>query len=111
MKKTVKKEVIVCDKCNKEEEHVEKCLSCKVEMCYDCREKYGITYNHAVYFQGDGDGFYCYDCDSKLKSSRKNERYNAYKVIELLKVELEDWHKSFKKRQEIAEKALKAITD
>ena len=109
MKKTIKKETHFCDKCGKEESYITACMNCGTEMCYECWEKHGKKYNHAIYFQGSGDGSYCNPCDVKLTSAGTDKRNNAYRAIKSLKDELEAWHTDFKKRQEIAEKAVKAF--
>ena len=109
MKKTIQKETHVCDKCGKEESYITACMNCGTEMCYECWEKHGKKYNHAIYFQGSGDGSYCNLCDVKLTAAGTDKRHNAYRAIKSLKDELEAWHNDFKKRQEIAEKAVKAF--
>ncbi len=109
MKKIIKKEITFCDKCDKEYPYLNKCLNCNVEMCYDCVQKHGESYDHAVYFRGSGDGFYCKPCNQELKSIGKDKRYNAYLTIRLLQDELETWGNDFKKRQDNAERILKNL--
>ncbi len=106
MKKTIQKEVKLCDKCGKEDSYPGACVCCGVEMCYECQREHGKSYNHAVYFQGSGDGFYCLPCDAKLTAEGKDKRHNAYRAVKSLKDELEAWHADFKRRQEAAEKAV-----
>lgn len=109
MKKTIQKETHFCDKCGKEESYINACMNCGAEMCYECWDKHGRKYNHAIYFQGSGDGYYCQPCDAKLTKDGNDKRHNAYRAIKSLRDELEAWHTDFKKRQEKAENALKAF--
>lgn len=78
-------------------------------MCYDCKKKHGVEYNHAVYFSGSNDGFYCKPCDATLACNRTDKRHNAYEAIVLLKEELHTWNKQFKKRQEKAEELVRSF--
>jgi len=107
MKKTIQKEVQFCDKCGKESAYQTACMKCGMEMCFDCKQKHGKKYDHAIYFQGSGDGFYCIACDAKLTVTGTDKRHNAYRAIKALKDELEAWHTDFKLRQEVAENNVK----
>lgn len=107
MKKKISKEVQFCDKCDKEDSYPTPCLLCGTEMCYECKQKHGTSYNHAVYFQGSGDGFYCHSCDEKLRSTGTNKLHSAYLKIKNLRQELELWSADFKGRQAVAENELK----
>ena len=97
MKKTIKKEVLSCDRCNKENYYLTPCMLCGEEMCSDCREKHGKNYNYGVYVCGSGDGFYCKPCDAKLTKSGDDKRHNAYRA-------------DFRKRQKAAEDQVKALS-
>ena len=110
MRKTIKKEVLICDKCGKEDSHLGACMKCGTEMCYECTRKHGKSYNHAVHFQGCGDGFYCNPCDAKLTNAGTDKLHNAYRAIKSLRDELEVWSNDFKKRKEEAEKAVESLT-
>ena len=110
VKKLLQKEVHFCDKCGNEYPYPKVCMNCGVEMCHDCSVKLGNSYNHAVYFQGGGDGFYCHPCDKKLTTEGRSQQHNAYRQIRLLREEMEAWEKAFKVRQEAAEKALRVFT-
>jgi hypothetical protein len=109
MKKTIKKEVRFCDKCGKEDSYPTACMKCGIEMCYECQEQHGKSYNHGIYVSGSGDGFYCKPCDLTLTESGRDKRHNAYLAIKSLSDELEAWSANFKARQKSAEKALEAF--
>ena len=47
MKKTVMKEVTLCD-CCQEEGYLTACINCKVEHCHDCTKTEGKTYVQAI---------------------------------------------------------------
>lgn len=108
MKKTINKEVHICDKCGKEG-YVQPCLHCGVEMCYECRQVNGTEYSQGVFTQGSGDGFYCRTCDNELVDSVSDARHNAYRAIHSLKVEARSWNADFERRREDAEKNLRMI--
>lgn len=107
MKKTIEKEVKFCDKCGKEDSHPTACLACGTEMCSDCQTKYGVSYNHAVHFQGSDDGFYCNPCDVKLMAQGSDEQHNAYLAIKALRDEEDAYWANFGKRAKAAEDAVK----
>lgn len=109
MKKTMSKEVLLCDLCGKEQSYMEKCMNCATEMCYDCQKQSGRKYAHSVYCSGSGDGFYCNACDVSLTASGTNDRHKAYRAIKSLKNELHAWNEDFEKRHEAAKKHLKSL--
>ncbi len=109
MKKTIKKEVRFCDKCGKEDSYPTACLACGTEMCYDCQTKHGVSYSHAVHFQGSGDGFYCKPCDAKLTARGSDKQHNAYLAIKALRDEEDTYWANFKKRAEAAEAKVKSF--
>lgn len=109
MKRTISKEVVCCDKCYTEIGYSNPCMSCGAELCYECKKKHGVEYNHAVYFSGSGDGFYCNPCDVKLTKSGKDKRHNAYLAVKSLRDELEAWSVNFKSRQLVAEDVVKRL--
>jgi hypothetical protein len=110
MKKTIAKEVCICDKCKKETDYQYTCLNCGKELCCDCQENNGKTYSHAVYCEGTRDGFYCLACDAKLQVQGTDRLHQLYLNIEALKREHEAWDKDFEARRKSAEKELKAFT-
>lgn len=109
MKKTIQKEVHLCDKCGAEESYMNACRTCDTEMCYECWQKHGKEYAHGVHVRGSGDGYYCNPCDAKLTKSGADKRHAAYRVIESLRSELKSWFDDFQRRQTKAEKALKDL--
>ncbi len=109
MKKELLKTVTVCDKCGTDENVWTKCLRCGAEHCYECKETCGVEYNHAVHFQGSGDGYYCYKCDDHLKEAGDNKLHSAYLDIKRLRFEEKSWWEHFKIRQEIAEDQVKIL--
>lgn len=109
MKKTIKKEIHLCDKCGNEADYPYRCMTCGTEFCYTCREMHGVTYNHAVHCSGSGDGFYCKSCDAKLSRLGTDKLHNAYRVVKSLRGEINSWHEAFTTRKEAAENAVKAL--
>ena len=108
MKKTLSKEVTVCDQCNKEA-YVETCLKCGAEFCYDCRKTCGVEYPHGVYFSGSGDGFYCNKCDSELKATGVDPLHSAYLKVKYLRDENTSFARNFKARTNDAEAEIKRL--
>lgn len=109
MQKEINKKVSFCDACGKEQDYLEKCLSCGVEHCYDCRKELGKEYTHGVYFQGSGDGYYCHKCDAELSTNRRDVLHNAYVAIVDLRSEEHRWYDDFKKRVDAAENKVKEL--
>lgn len=92
--KTIK--VNTCDFCGKEETY-HKCLSCGKDICYNCKEKEAVEFNHALFFKGSDDGLYCNKCIIKLENNNDNsdikKQYIAYKRMSLLIKEYESVNK------------------
>lgn len=107
MKKTVEKEVTICDFCEKDGAFYS-CLKCGKDICYECRKIQAVEYSHAVYFQGSGDGLYCIECDSILRIDG-DPLHRAYQVIQSLRNERNGFYADFQKRQEAAEAHLKSL--
>lgn len=110
MKKTITKEVSICDHCQQEQVYLIPCLHCNKEYCYECTTKHGKTYAHSVYMRGSGDGFYCKPCNTTLLNTGGNNLFDAYLEIESLVTELETWNTNFRKRQAQAEKVLETTS-
>lgn len=109
VKKIVQKEVSICDVCGKEA-YVHTCLGCGMDFCWDCSKKDGITYEHAVYFSGTGDGFFCHKCDAN--PPKKIEKlHQAYRRIRVLREEQEIWYSDFELRMREAESILADILE
>lgn len=107
MKKTITKNVNLCDNCNKES-YPQKCLGCRVEHCWDCAKTLGIEYKHAVHFSGSGDGYFCFKCNDNPPKAVQNI-YSAYKKIESLRRESDSFWGDFNNRSKQAEAELKAL--
>lgn len=108
MKKTVMKEVTLCDCCQKEG-YLTACINCKVEHCHDCTKTEGKTYVQAINYGGTGDGYYCKNCDIELMNVRNNPRHAAYRKIASLRNEAKAWSDDFRARADEAENELKAL--
>lgn len=108
MKKTIEKEVEFCDACEAEG-YTTACLCCGKEFCYDCRKTNGVEYSHSVHCQGSGDGFYCTECDSKLKKSGADKLHRAYLKIQDLRAEEKRFWEEFKKKADLAEAEVQTL--
>jgi hypothetical protein len=106
---TLKKQVTIekefCDICGKEASGYTNCDNCGKELCYECGKTELKEYNHAVHFQGSGDGKYCHDCDAKLLANG-DKKHAAYRKIAALRNEESGWYEDFKKRSAAAETEL-----
>lgn len=106
MKKTISREVNVCDFCNSEADCYHRCRLCKKDVCYTCKDGcVGIEYRHGVYMQGSGDGFYCSACDAKARKSG-DKLHAAYLAVQCLRNEAAGWGADFDKRRKAAEEVL-----
>lgn len=74
-----------CDFCDEHEAHYQ-CDGCEKDVCYECRERVGITYIHSLFCHGTGDGFYCHKCDETCKS----ELHDAYRHMRTLRRTVDD---------------------
>ncbi len=107
MKITRSMEVEICDLCQEQDASAySKCMGCGKAICYDCKKTRAKEYNHAVYFQGSGDGLYCLECDKRLIGTG-DPLHAAYRVIGYLRDEANGWREDFKRRADIAEATLK----
>lgn len=111
MKATVSVETHLCDVC-KAQTYPYVCLRCGKEFCYECSKKEALTFRHAVYFQGGGDGLYCKPCVVILGSTATggpDPLFVAFCKVRDLRLELEAYTKGFEARREQAEKELERI--
>jgi hypothetical protein len=110
MKRTQTTEVEICDFCEEQQasSHT-KCMGCGKAICYDCRKTRAKEYNHAVYFQGSGDGLYCLECDKRLTATG-DPLHAAYRVIGYLRDESKAWGEAFKVKIDKAEANLKRLS-
>ena len=109
MKKIVQREIHFCDKCGLERFHVNTCLQCGLELCYECSEYHGKRYDKSTVTFGSGDGFYCNECDSTLTSTGENKLHNAYRAIKRLKDEMKAFETDWERRSAEANDALRLI--
>lgn len=109
-KKTVTREVSVCDSCGAEG-YSETCAGmCGREFCYSCKKRSGKEFTHAVYFSGTGDIYVCGRCLPKLIMN-PTPLFAAYQEIDNLKAEASALSVSFKARVDTAEAALKSARE
>lgn len=108
MKKSVTEERTVCDFCKVNDAAYSKCTGCGKDICYECKTIHAISYDHAVYFQGSGDGLYCVECDRRLRAAQ-DPLHMAYEHVKALRNEMVGWGENFKKRSDAAEAKLKRL--
>lgn len=109
MKQTRTVEVEICDFCKENEaRYSAHCLRCNAIACYKCQETAGTEYQHAVYFSGSYDGWYCANCVAAL-TARPEPLFEAYRQIARLRAEVEVWGEDFKKRSDAAEESLNKL--
>lgn len=108
MKKTINKEVTICDQCGKET-YVHKCLKCGVDHCWECQKTQGIVYTHSTCCSGSGDGYYCNKCDAELRVAKNDKLHAAYVNIQNLRMESELFYKNWKERANNAEATIKRL--
>jgi len=106
MKKTIPQEVTFCDCCSEQITYPHTCDHCGKEYCYHCSKEKTITLNHAVYFEGTGDGCYCKECGDIL-IGKKDPRIMAFLKIRDLRVERDMWNVDFERRRKDAEETVK----
>lgn len=109
MKKVATVEQNYCDACGKQQDYLTACLSCGVEHCLACADKAGKTYAHGVYVGGSGDGHYCNPCDVRLAKAGTDKRFQAYREIEALRAEANEWGAAFERKRKAAEAAVEAL--
>lgn len=109
MKKTVTKDVTLCDGCKKEG-YAEQCLGCGLEHCWECQRTLGVEYKHSVYFSGGGDGYFCLRCD-KNPPENVVKIWAAYNRIQTLRRERESWGNDFEIRAKSAEEEIKKLRE
>ena len=108
MKKTITKEVEVCDFCGSEDAYY-KCLECGVYMCSGCLDEKGVEYKHAVHFSGTGDGTYCKPCDKKLSQSGDDLLHFDYVILSELVIEYNNFMRRLAVKKDGIEKEIEAL--
>ena len=109
MKKTLPVELNYCDRCGKQQDYLTGCMNCGVEHCYECRNTAGKEYPHAVHASGSYDGYYCKPCDVSLANAGTDKRFRAYREIEALRAEANEWGAAFERKRKSAEMAVEAL--
>ncbi len=108
MKKLINKEVIFCDRCNKEVEYSAECVSCGSEFCYDCSKKIGKTFSAGVFYSGSGDSYFCHTCIQNIPPEMTS-LFAAYIRIQALRQEQKTMWEDFDKRRNNAEEELQQL--
>lgn len=98
MKKQIVSEERACDICGKW--CYDGCLGCGVNHCYEHRKKFGVGYHYSATHQGHGDGYYCHECDERLRISGDDPLHMAYLEMQKLREERDAFYEDFKKRNE-----------
>lgn len=106
-KQTIK-EVTICDACGSDQCFRDNCLGCGVEHCYECHKKLGVEYQHGVYLQGSGDGYYCNRCEAN-KDIIATPLHKAYATIRNIREQHDRFYIDFDNRRKAAEAELKRI--
>lgn len=107
----IKKEMVkvaYCDNCEKRLDYAHPCDGCGSTHCYDCKHFYK-EFPNGVYHSG-GDLRLCTEC-LKEPPEKIRRALKAYQLIESLRAESANFYKSFKPRQEAAEKEVSRIYD
>ena len=103
MQKQVKKIVIFCDVCDKEQPYSTKCRICGKDFCYACLKDNMKYFPYAASSPGSGDGRYCNECLNKPIPAEHMELLEAYKMIASLRAEYVVWNKNYEARCKVAE--------
>lgn len=89
----------VCDICGKW--CYSSCLGgCGADYCYSHQKELGIIYRYSVYYQGHGDGYYCHECDKRLRASDDDPLHTAYLKMQGFKEENDNFYKDFDEREQ-----------
>ncbi len=112
MKKTIQKEVVVCDECGTDEMIFHKCNGCDKAFCFDCNKTKhtGKTFEHGVYCSGSGDVYFCMACLTNLMP-RTKEILAAFQTVLFLRNEAIEKHTAFEKRCKDAENKVQEVLE
>lgn len=107
----IKKEIEldICDDC-KEEEAYYTCLGCGKTFCFDCKERNGVEYAHAISLRGRGDGYFCNKCD-KDPPKKVKELHDRYLEIKNMREDIKRFHEKSEIKYKILEKELRILYD
>jgi len=111
MKKQIVSEQRTCDIEGCEKWCYDGCLACGIDHCYGHKQKLGITYHYSAHHEGHGDGYYCHECDLKLRISGNDPLHTAYLEMEALRKERDAFYKRLKKRNEQLSLHIKVLYD
>lgn len=112
MKRTTTQPVteILCDICAAETSRATTCLICRRDFCHACEIDHIVRYKSKLHFISGSDGFYCVECDSKLKSGAiSSPLFNAYHRMKLLVSDYSRQTTSLRVLQEIIEKDIESL--
>jgi len=107
MKKKVEREITVCDVCGTPCH--QSCFNCGIDYCYTHVEDLAVEYRYSISFGGYMDGFYCLDCDTKLRASGEDPLHAAYLTLKTLIDEHSAFYTDFTLRANKAEKRVKDL--
>jgi hypothetical protein len=120
MKRTVTKEIDICDICETNEAgYRSRCLACGKSYCYECSKAYAVQMSCGVFHEGSNDGCYCINCYTALEREVQKPvsgmfqdlkpLFLAYWQIKMLREEYNTFWMKFKPRQEAVERHLEML--
>jgi hypothetical protein len=109
MKIVAERAIHICDRCGNETGIPSGCLKCGTEFCFNCAQKYAVSYSPLVFCSGSADGIYCKECDTELGENGADPLHAAYGAIELLRLEGKAWNRDFQQRCRAAEKLVRSL--
>jgi hypothetical protein len=107
MKKKVERETTVCDVCGKS--CFEFCLGCGADHCDAHMDELGVRYRYSIYSGGYMDGYYCLDCDTRLRASGEDPLHTAYVTLKALIDEYNAFFADFTPRADKVEKRIETL--
>lgn len=109
MKKQVVSEQRVCDICEKW--CYDSCLGCGVDHCYDHRKELGVSYHYSATHEGHGDGYYCRECDERLRASADDPLHIAYLEMKALREEWVAVHEGLAAKNKTLSRRIECLYD
>ena len=109
-KRSVTRQVNVCDSCGKEYDFGYCCINCNQDICFDCAKKSGQNYNSGVHHSGGEDGFYCNTCLSMPRDKwhpLARRLLDAHRAVAALRMMESAHYQSVKQKQDEAEQEVK----
>lgn len=111
MKKQIISEQRVCDVEGCGKWVCDSCLGCGIDLCYDHQKELAVEYHYSAQYGGYGDGYYCHECDKKLRASGDDPLHSAYLKVAALAEEGEAFHRDFEARSKKLELRTRALHD